>query len=107
MPAPDTPRPNLPPLRPEPIVDENALPDRQRRGRGAVSNRLSGRFAAPDRYEIDDGWTVQERDQMERVRTVLVSGRSEFDGLIDAENGQVLRRGEELDATSDSWLFLD
>jgi DNA repair photolyase len=34
----------------------DALPDRPRKGRGAVSNRPSGRFDSPDRFAIDDGW---------------------------------------------------
>jgi len=58
----------VPTLRHEPIDDENALPDRRRKGRGSVSNRLSGRFDAPDRYDTDDGWTPEERP---KLRTVL------------------------------------
>ncbi|MFT4091851.1 MAG: PA0069 family radical SAM protein [Asticcacaulis sp.] len=55
-------------LRTEPVTDENALPDQKRKGRGSVSNRLSGRFDAPDRYEIDDGWEPEERP---KLRTTL------------------------------------
>lgn len=60
-----------PTLRTTPISDDAALPNRARKGRGSVSNRTSGRFDAPDRYEIDDGWTQQERHQFERRETVL------------------------------------
>lgn len=61
----------LPTLRTEPITDENALPDRVRKGRGAVSNRLSGRFDAPDRYEATDGWEIEDYQDVERIKTVL------------------------------------
>lgn len=61
----------LPTLRTKPIDDDNALPDRIRRGRGAVSNRTSGRFDAPDRYDIDDGWTPQEHQDLDRRTTIL------------------------------------
>ncbi len=53
------------------INDENALPNRARKGRGSVSNRTSSRFGNVDRYEIDDGWTVQENDAMARHKTIL------------------------------------
>ncbi|MEM9964607.1 MAG: PA0069 family radical SAM protein [Asticcacaulis sp.] len=58
----------IPTLRTEPITDENALPDQKRKGRGSVSNRLSGRFDAPDRYATDDGW---EPDERPKLRTIL------------------------------------
>ena len=61
----------LPTLRTTPIDDQSALPDRVRKGRGAVSNRLSGRFDAPDRYEFDDGWTQQEKEDFGRRQTIL------------------------------------
>ena len=61
----------LPTLRNSPINDDNALPDRVRKGRGSVSNRTSGRFDAPDRYEIDDGWTQMEKHEFERRQTIL------------------------------------
>ncbi|ESQ79006.1 PA0069 family radical SAM protein [Asticcacaulis sp. YBE204] len=64
----------IPKLRTEPITDENALPDRVRKGRGAVSNRLSGRFDAPDRYESVDEWSQSDWDEdesIERVKTIL------------------------------------
>ncbi len=63
--------PKYPTLRTEPIGDENALPNRRHKGRGSVSNRTSGRFDAPDRYDIDDGWTVQENDALDRRKTIL------------------------------------
>ena len=34
----------------------DAVPDLPRKGRGAVSNRPSGRFDSPDRINTDDGW---------------------------------------------------
>ncbi|MEI9903429.1 MAG: PA0069 family radical SAM protein [Asticcacaulis sp.] len=36
-----------------------------------MSNRTSGRFDAPDRYEIDDGWTQMEKHAFERRQTIL------------------------------------
>ena len=53
------------------ITDDNALPERLRKGRGSASNRPSQRFTAPDRYEIDDGWTQEERQAIERHKTIL------------------------------------
>ncbi|GGZ40487.1 PA0069 family radical SAM protein [Asticcacaulis endophyticus] len=61
----------IPKLRTDPIDDENALPNRLRKGRGSVSNRPSGRFNAPDLYEIDDGWTHEERAGLEQLKTIL------------------------------------
>ena len=61
----------IPKIRTTPINDEAALPDRTRKGRGAVSNRTSGRYDAPDTYEIDDGWTQIERHEFERRKTIL------------------------------------
>ncbi len=65
----------IPQIRTTPIDDENALPNRAHKGRGSVSNRTSGRFNMPDRYDIDDGWTVQENDALdqrqERRKTIL------------------------------------
>jgi len=62
---------SYPILRSDPIGDDTALPDRLHKGRGAIGNRLSGRFDAPDRYEIDDGWTPREHIETPRVQTVL------------------------------------
>ena len=61
----------IPQIRTTPVDDENALPHRVHKGRGSVSNRLSGRFDAPDRYDIDDGWTAQESDALDRRKTIL------------------------------------
>jgi len=61
----------IPQIRTTPIDDETALPNRPHKGRGSVSNRTSGRFDLPDRYDIDDGWTVQENDALERRKTIL------------------------------------
>jgi DNA repair photolyase len=41
------------------------LPDVPRKGRGAVSNRPSGRFDAPDRIATDDGWGEPMREPWE------------------------------------------
>jgi DNA repair photolyase len=62
---------SFPKIRTEPITDENALPNRLHKGRGAVSNRTSGRFDAADRYDCDDGWSTEERQEMERRETIL------------------------------------
>ncbi len=61
----------IPQIRTTPIDDENALPNRLHKGRGSVSNRTSGRFNLPDRYDIDDGWTVQESEALDRRKTIL------------------------------------
>ncbi|WP_443748675.1 hypothetical protein [Asticcacaulis solisilvae] len=61
----------VPPLHHSPIRDDNALPERQRKGRGSVSNRTSARFGNADRYEVDDGWTHEEREGLERKKTIL------------------------------------
>lgn len=61
----------IPTLRTQPIDDDEAVPDRVRKGRGSVSNRLSGRFDAPDRYDIDDGWTADEPSEKTQLKTVL------------------------------------
>ena len=45
------------------------LPERARKGRGAVSNRV-GRFETTNRFAIDDGWSL-ESDEPERVATTL------------------------------------
>jgi DNA repair photolyase len=39
-----------------PRTEIDALPDVPRKGRGAVSNRQSGRFEIQDRVAVDDGW---------------------------------------------------
>ena len=61
----------IPQIRTAPIDDENALPNRAHKGRGSVSNRTSGRFNMADRYDIDDGWTVQEAEGLDRRKTIL------------------------------------
>ena len=65
----------IPQIRSKPIDDENALPNRAHKGRGSVSNRASGRFNMPDRYDIDDGWSAPENDaleqRLERRQTIL------------------------------------
>lgn len=50
------------------MIDE--LPDRARKGRGAVSNR-SGRFEPYSRVAIDDGWSAAEDDDPPPLRTTL------------------------------------
>jgi DNA repair photolyase len=44
----------MPPI--EIQTDIAPVPDIPRKGRGAVSNRPSGRFDEPDRFATDDGW---------------------------------------------------
>jgi DNA repair photolyase len=53
----------MPPIRITTEID--ALPDIPRKGRGAVSNRPSGRFDAPDRIAVDDGWGGAEPEAWE------------------------------------------
>ncbi|WP_431858412.1 PA0069 family radical SAM protein [Azospirillum sp.] len=50
------------------MVDE--LPDRGRKGRGAVSNR-SGRFEPHARVSVDDGWTFDDDHDPPPLRTTL------------------------------------
>lgn len=45
------------------------LPDRARKGRGAVSNKV-GRFESNDRIAVDDGWQTEE-ETLPPVRTTL------------------------------------
>ncbi len=51
----------------------DTVPDTPRKGRGAVSNRPSGRFDDSDRIAVDDGWNGPEREQWEddAPRTIL------------------------------------
>ena len=51
------------------------LPDRPRKGRGAVSNQ-SGRYEALQRVAVDDGWSEQERERQEPLRTLVHEDRS-------------------------------
>jgi DNA repair photolyase len=41
------------------------VPETPRKGRGAVSNRQSGRFDSPDRVAVDDGWGESEPEDWE------------------------------------------
>jgi DNA repair photolyase len=56
---------------------DEALPDRPRKGRGAVSNR-SGRFEAHERVAVDDGWAVPGTEEAEapRLATRVIPDRS-------------------------------
>src|SRR5258708_24831452 len=49
---------------------DQALPDRARKGRGAVSNRGS-RYDAATRVAVDDGWTRVEDDDLPPLRTTV------------------------------------
>ncbi|MBI3513509.1 MAG: PA0069 family radical SAM protein [Proteobacteria bacterium] len=49
---------------------DQALPDRPRKGRGAVSNRGS-RYDAESRIAVDDGWTGVEDDDLPPLRTTV------------------------------------
>jgi DNA repair photolyase len=53
---------------------DDALPDLARKGRGSVSNHLSNRFDLPDRYEIDDGWSDQDREDWAKARRQTILG---------------------------------
>ncbi|MBP2158062.1 MULTISPECIES: hypothetical protein [Asticcacaulis] len=57
------------------VNDDNAVLKRTHKGRGAASNRPSQRFHAADRYDVhdgwDDGWTHEDRRQLERRKTTL------------------------------------
>jgi len=56
-----------------PRTEIDALPDSPRKGRGAVSNRQSGRFEIQDRVAVDDGWGGNESEEWEAepFQTVL------------------------------------
>jgi DNA repair photolyase len=49
---------------------DQPLPDRARKGRGAVSNRGS-RYDAATRVAIDDGWRTVEDDELPPLRTTV------------------------------------
>ena len=46
---------------------DDTLPDRPRKGRGAVSNR-SGRYEAEERMAVDDGWSLAAAEEPEQTR---------------------------------------
>jgi len=48
----------------------DAVPNRARKGRGAVSNR-SGRFEPETRSAVDDGWAVPDEDELPPLRTTV------------------------------------
>jgi DNA repair photolyase len=54
-------------------TEVDVIPDIPRKGRGAVSNRPSGRFDSPDRVTIDDGWGNAEPEEWESApfQTIL------------------------------------
>ena len=52
-----------------------AMPDRARKGRGAVSNR-SGRFEAQARVAVDDGWSGETEDDVPPLATTLIRDTS-------------------------------
>ena len=56
---------------------DEALPDRPRKGRGAVSNR-SGRYEAQARIAVDDGWSFAEAEEPEvpRLATRVTADKS-------------------------------
>ena len=55
-------------------LDESALPSLPRKGRGSVSNTASSRFGAQDRFEIDDGWSDDERNDWAKARRRTILG---------------------------------
>ncbi|NNG03945.1 MAG: PA0069 family radical SAM protein [Inquilinus sp.] len=54
---------------------DDRLPDRPRKGRGAVSNR-SGRFEATVAEAVDDGWGTAGEDHLPPLRTTLTIDRA-------------------------------
>jgi DNA repair photolyase len=54
---------------------EDAIPDRARKGRGAVSNP-DGRFEPRRRMAVDDGWPRGEEDEPEPLATTLTPDAS-------------------------------
>jgi len=50
------------------------LPDRPRKGRGAVSNP-DGRLEPATRHAIDDGWALADDDDLPPLRTVVIDER--------------------------------
>lgn len=57
------------------VTDGDALPDRARKGRGAVSNR-SGRFERESRVAVDDGWGPDDDPPPLRTTVGVDSSRS-------------------------------
>ena len=64
----------------------DALPDVPRKGRGAVSNRPSGRFDSPDRINTDDGWGGAEPDDWESAPTQTILGVDTAKKIITRNN---------------------
>ena len=58
----------------QPRTEIDAVPDQPRKGRGAVSNRPSGRFDDPDKIAVDDGWGEQELEDWEEAPTQTILG---------------------------------
>lgn len=58
----------------QPRTEIDALPDIPRKGRGAVSNRPSGRFDDPDRVAVDDGWSDTEPEDWEEAPSATILG---------------------------------
>src|SRR6202789_907762 len=54
-------------------TEVDVISDVARKGRGAVSNRPSGRFDSPDRVATDDGWGDAEPEEWESApfQTIL------------------------------------
>ncbi|MEE8270617.1 MAG: radical SAM protein, partial [Alphaproteobacteria bacterium] len=78
-------------------AQSDRLPERPRKGRGAVSNR-SGRFEAHERAAVDDGWDDPDDDlpplrttlTVDSARTVITRNRSPdvpFDRSINPYRG--------------------
>ncbi|HLG86331.1 MAG TPA: PA0069 family radical SAM protein [Alphaproteobacteria bacterium] len=65
----------VPPMAKLPIRTQiDAVADRPRKGRGAVSNRASARFEDKDRVAIDDGWGAEEPEDWESAPTQTILG---------------------------------
>ena len=56
----------------DPAIDTDILPNRARKGRGAVSN-TDGRFERLHHQAVDDGWmsSLMEDQDAPRIRTTL------------------------------------
>ena len=77
----------------------------------ASVSRVNAALAAIDGTQPADEMSAMLASQMVVTHALamdfLVSRRSDCDGLVDAENGQLLWRDEQLDAARDAGLLVD
>jgi signal transduction histidine kinase len=71
------------------------------------AGRMRAVFEATDIGAFSTEIASTFRAAVEKVGCRLVSGHSDYDGLVQAENGQLLRRDAQLDAASDAGLLVD